>query len=416
MYLVIIEMTLDFSGLVMSEAVLTYIGVGVEPGTGSWGRMILSADRELPNGIWWNLAGASILLFLLVLAFNLFADSLRDALDPRLRKDDMEEVLKIEDLRTYFYTDEGVARAVDGVSLSVGKKQTLGLVGESGCGKSMTALSVLRLVPSPPGRIAGGRITLAGEEILSLLRSEDARHPGQARIHDIPGAHDEPQPGLHHREPGRGGGAPPHGNDPHRMHKRSPSNTWRRSASRLPMNGCPSIPHQLSGGMKQRVMIAMALCLKPALLIADEPTTALDVTIQAGILRLMKDMQEETEAAILLITHDLGVIAEMADEVAVMYAGKIVETGPSNAIFASFLHPYTEGLFKSLPGRTPRGQKLYTIAGNVPSALQFQTHAAGSTPAAPSRSRGAGIEEPPLVVVRPDHRCACWVRAGEGPP
>ena len=161
--------------------------------------------------------------------------------------------------------------------------------------------------------------------------------------------------------------------------------------------------------MKQRVMIAMALCLKPALLIADEPTTALDVTIQAGILRLMKELQEETETAILLITHDLGIVAEMADEVAVMYAAKIVEAGPCGAIFSSFRHPYTEGLFKSLPGRTPKGQRLYTIAGAVPSALSFPP-ACRFHPRCPLAIERCRVEEPPLVEVGKGHRCACWVR------
>ncbi len=165
--------------------------------------------------------------------------------------------------------------------------------------------------------------------------------------------------------------------------------------------------------MKQRVMIAMALCLKPELLIADEPTTALDVTIQAGILRLIKDMQDETGAAVLLITHDLGIVAEMADEVAVMYGGKIAEYGPCASIFASFVHPYTEGLFKSLPGRTKRGARLYTIAGMVPSALAFPPGCRFHTrcPLVTDRCR---VEDPPLVEVAPGHRAACWVRAPEG--
>jgi len=173
-------------------------------------------------------------------------------------------------------------------------------------------------------------------------------------------------------------------------------------------------PNQLSGGMKQRVSIAMALCLKPALLIADEPTTALDVTIQAGILRLMKDMQEETGTAILLITHDLGVIAEMADEVAVMYAGKIVERGPCETIFSEFIHPYTEGLFRSLPGRAAKGEKLYTIAGTVPSALHFLTDCCRFNPRCPLAIDQCRVEEPPLVDVGSGHAAACWVRAPGG--
>ena len=326
----------------------------------------------------------------------------------------MEEVLRVENLRTFFYTDEGLARAVDGVSLSVERKQTLGLVGESGCGKSMTALSILRLIPTPPGRIAGGRITLAGEEILSLseLGMRDIRGRLASMIFQEPMTSLNPVFTIGNQVM-----------EAVRLHTRMATVDAKRIAlDYLTKVGIPAArermsqyPHQLSGGMKQRVMIAMALCLKPALLIADEPTTALDVTIQAGILRLMKDMQEETGSAVLLITHDLGVVAEMADEVAVMYAGKIVESGPCALIFASFVHPYTEGLFKSLPGRTPRGQKLYTIAGTVPSALQFPTGCRFHT-RCPLAIERCVHEEPPLVAVARGHRAACWVRAGEGGP
>jgi len=328
----------------------------------------------------------------------------------------MEDVLTIEDLRTHFYTDEGIARAVDGVSLSIKKSGTLGLVGESGCGKSMTALSVLRLVPTPPGRIVAGRISLAGREILAL--SEIEMRAIRGRLASM--IFQEPMTSLNpvftigmqvveavriHTDMGR-------------------ADARRIALDYLEKVGIPAArermdeyPHQLSGGMKQRVMIAMALCLKPDLLIADEPTTALDVTIQAGILRLMKDMQEETGAAILLITHDLGVIAEMADEVAVMYSGKVVEKGACETIFSSFLHPYTEGLFRSLPGRAAKGEKLYTIAGTVPSALQFLVDCCRFNPRCPLAIERCRVEEPPLVDVGAGHLCACWVRAPlpEGP-
>ena len=324
----------------------------------------------------------------------------------------MEDVLKIEDLRTYFFIGEGIAKAVDGVSLSVGKGRTLGLVGESGCGKSVTALSILRLIPSPPGRIVGGKITLSGRDILSLPEAEirDIRGKLASMIFQEPMTSLNPvfTIGMQIMEAIR-------------IH----TDTGRAEARQIVLEylekvGIPApherisqYPHQLSGGMKQRVMIAMALCLKPDLLIADEPTTALDVTIQAGILRLMKDMQHETGAAILLITHDLGVVAEMADEVAVMYAGKVIESGPCEAIFASFLHPYTEGLFKSLPGRVGRGSKLYTIAGTVPSAVSFPPGCRFHTrcPLAIAQCR---MDEPPLIEAGAGvgHRCACWVRAG----
>jgi oligopeptide/dipeptide ABC transporter ATP-binding protein len=322
----------------------------------------------------------------------------------------LEQVLKIDDLRTHFFTSEGVARAVDGVSVSVGKNRTLGLVGESGCGKSVTALSILRLIPSPPGKIVDGKITLSGKDILSLPEVEmrDIRGKLASMIFQ------EPMTSLNpvftigtqiieavriHTDMGKAEA------------REIATEYLSKVGIPAPAESMSQYPHQLSGGMKQRVMIAMALCLKPALLIADEPTTALDVTIQAGILRLIKDLQAETGTAVLLITHDLGIIAEMADEVAVMYAGKVVESGPCNSIFSSFLHPYTEGLFKSLPSKTERRRKLYTISGTVPSALRFPPGCRFHT-RCPLAIEKCKSEEPPLVDVGSGHRCACWVRAG----
>jgi oligopeptide/dipeptide ABC transporter ATP-binding protein len=301
---------------------------------------------------------------------------------------------------------------VDGVSLSVAKGRTLGLVGESGCGKSITALSILRLVPEPQGRIVDGRITLAGTEVRTLpeIEMRDIRGKLASMIFQEPMTSLNPvftigsqimeavriHTGMGRREAGE-----------------VAVEYLSKVGIPAPRQRMSQYPHELSGGMKQRVMIAMALCLRPALLIADEPTTALDVTIQAGILKLMQDMQDETGSAVLLITHDLGIIAEMADEVAVMYAGKIVEYGPCESIFASFFHPYTEGLLKSLPGRTPRGQRLYTIAGTVPSALMFPSGCRFHTRCPLAIDRCID-DEPPLVAVGDGHTCACWVRAGEG--
>jgi oligopeptide/dipeptide ABC transporter ATP-binding protein len=324
----------------------------------------------------------------------------------------VESVLEIDDLKTYFFTDEGVARAVDGVSLRVGKNRTLGLVGESGCGKSVTALSILRLIPSPPGRIVGGRLTLSGRELLSLPEVEMRRIRG----HLASMIFQEPMTSLNpvltigrqimeavRLHTGRG-----------KAEAREIAVEYlAKVGMSAPQQRMGQYPHQLSGGMKQRVMIAMALCLNPRLLIADEPTTALDVTIQAGILRLIKDLQVESGTAVLLITHDLGIVAEMADEVAVMYAGKVVESGPCQAVFSSFRHPYTEGLFKSLPARAERGRRLQTIAGTVPSATKFPAGCRFHTrcPLAIERCRS---EEPPLKEIDPGWKCACWVRCGEG--
>ena len=324
----------------------------------------------------------------------------------------MEEVLKIEDLRTYFFTGEGVARAVDGVSISVARNRTLGLVGESGCGKSVTALSILRLIPSPPGRIVGGKITLAGENILSVpeIAMRHIRGKLASMIFQEPMTSLNPvlTIGTQIMEAVR-----IHTNMSKAEAREIATAYLSKVGMSMPDRMMSQYPHQLSGGMKQRVMIAMALCLKPALLIADEPTTALDVTIQAGIIRLIKDLQAQTGTAVLIITHDFGIVAEMAEEVAVMYAGKVVEAGRCETIFSSFLHPYTEGLFKSLPGRTKRGDRLYTIAGTVPSALSFPT-GCRFHPRCPLAIEKCSNEEPPLVDMGASHLCACWVRAGGG--
>jgi oligopeptide/dipeptide ABC transporter ATP-binding protein len=324
----------------------------------------------------------------------------------------LEEVLKIEDLRTYFFTGEGVARAVDGVSISVARNRTLGLVGESGCGKSVTALSILRLIPSPPGRIVGGKITLVGENILSVpeIAMRHIRGKLASMIFQEPMTSLNPvlTIGTQIMEAVR-----IHTNMSKAEAREIATAYLSRVGMSMPDRMMSQYPHQLSGGMKQRVMIAMALCLKPALLIADEPTTALDVTIQAGIIRLMKDLQAQTGTAVLIITHDFGIVAEMAEEVAVMYAGKVVEAGRCETIFSSFLHPYTEGLFKSLPGRTKRGDRLYTIAGTVPSALSFPT-GCRFHPRCPLAIEKCTSDEPPLIDTGGSHLCACWVRAGGG--
>jgi oligopeptide/dipeptide ABC transporter ATP-binding protein len=321
-----------------------------------------------------------------------------------------DTVLEIDNLQTHFFTGEGIGRAVDGVSFSVKRKKTLGLVGESGCGKSITALSILRLVPAPPGRIVAGRITLSGEDILSLsdVQMRSVRGKSASMIFQEPMTSLNPVFAIGTQVA-----------EAVRLHTGiDRENAAEMAIEYLSKVGIPAprqrasqYPHQLSGGMKQRVMIAMALCLKPDLLIADEPTTALDVTIQAGILRLIKEMQEETGAALLLITHDLAIVAEMADEVAVMYAGKIVEMGPCASVFSSFVHPYTEGLFKSLPGRVDRGSRLYTITGAVPSAFAFPPGCRFHT-RCPLAIQKCSKEEPALVAVAEGHTCACWVRAG----
>jgi peptide/nickel transport system ATP-binding protein len=275
-----------------------------------------------------------------------------------------ETVLSIKNLRTYFNTNEGVVRAVDDISLEIHRGEIFGLLGESGCGKSMTALSLLRLVPRP-GQIVGGEIFLNGTDLCHLPEKEMRPYRGRkiAMIFQEPMTALNPvmtignqvaEAILHH-------------------FKETPKGAKKRVLSLLDQVGIPDpslrydeYPHQMSGGMKQRVMIAMAISCEPDLLIADEPTTALDVTIQAQILDLLRNIQRERGMAILLITHDLGVVSEVADQVAVMYAGQIVEKSNRNAFFESPLHPYSKKLFDSLPYKSKRGSALAVIRGSVP--------------------------------------------------
>ena len=278
-------------------------------------------------------------------------------------------LLDIDNLQVGFDTEAGLLRAVDGVSLRIGAGETVGIVGESGCGKSVTASSILRLIPSPPGRILGGAIHWRGQDILRMGREELPRIRGQ----EIAMIFQDPMTSLNpvftvERQMGevlalRFG-----------LDRRA---ARARTIEMLRTVGLPdaesrlaSYPHELSGGMKQRVMIAMALLSEPRLLIADEPTTALDVTVQAQILQLIKALQRQTGTAVLFITHDMGVIAEMCDRVAVMYAGRIVEEGSLLDIFERCRHPYTRGLLDSIPRKgLPRKSELPTIEGIVPSLL-----------------------------------------------
>ena len=278
----------------------------------------------------------------------------------------MEPLLHINNLEVQFNTREGIHRAVRGLSLTLEKGDTLGLVGESGSGKSITALSLMRLIPSPPGKIRGGRITFDGRDILALPDEAIRRIRGN----EIAMIFQEPMTSLN----------PIHTcgkqiMEPLILHLGlTKKEAEERALELMTMVGIPSpkqrlkeYPHQLSGGMRQRVMIAMALACKPKLLIADEPTTALDVTIQAQILELMKELRQEINSAIILITHDLGVVAEMCSHVAVMYAGHIVETCAVGELFKRPLHPYSEGLLFSVPVISKTRERLFAIEGAVPS-------------------------------------------------
>jgi oligopeptide/dipeptide ABC transporter ATP-binding protein len=279
-------------------------------------------------------------------------------------------LLEVKDLRTYFYTPDGVVPAVDGVSLHINSGETLCVVGESGCGKSVTSLSVMKLVPTPPGRYLSGEILFEGTDLIPLSSHAMERIRGK----DIAMIFQEPMTALNpvHTIGHQIGEAFTTHEDISRK------GALQRAEEMLKLVGVPdparcarSFPHQLSGGMRQRAMIAMALSCHPKLLIADEPTTALDVTIQAQILDLMKQLKRKTGMALMLITHDLGVVAEMAERVVVMYSGKIVEEAKSEDLFREPLHPYTEGLLSCIP-RVDRPQEwLHVISGQVPNPLRF---------------------------------------------
>ncbi len=323
------------------------------------------------------------------------------------KKENNGAVLEVRGLRTCFHTDQGVAPAVDGVSFAIPAGKTLALVGESGCGKSVTALSVLRLVPSPPGRIETGEVLFGGRDLLGLRESEMRAIRGN----DISMIFQEPMTSMNPVfRVGRQVGAVL------RLHQGLSAEDARAMAIELfdlvgipaPEQRVDDYPHQLSGGMLQRVMIATALACNPKLLIADEPTTALDVTIQAQILDLLRKLQQEKGMAILLITHDLGVVAEVAHEVAVMYAGRKVEQAPVETLFAGPKHPYTQGLFASLPVMNQEGGRLHTIPGSVPAAVDFP-EGCRFHPRCPHVMPRCREEAPPLDPVGAEHVAGCWL-------
>jgi peptide/nickel transport system ATP-binding protein/oligopeptide transport system ATP-binding protein len=318
-------------------------------------------------------------------------------------------LLKIRGLHTYFFTDEGVAKAVDGVDLELEEGGTLGVVGESGCGKSVTALSIMRLIPDPPGKIVKGEITFNGIDLLNLSEAEMRKIRGRS----ISMIFQEPMTSLN---PVFQIGDQI--SEVLRLHEGvSRKEAWNRSIEMLKMVGIPAperrvseYPHQLSGGMRQRAMIAMALACTPKVMIADEPTTALDVTIQAQILELMNSLQKEKGMSLILITHNLGVIAETARQVAVMYAGRIVEYTSVRSIFAAPKHPYTQGLLKSIPRLDEhhgRKQKLEVIPGLVPSLLDLPVGCKFSNRCKYVFDRC--VEEPPLLEPASGHLVRCWL-------
>lgn len=316
-------------------------------------------------------------------------------------------ILDVKDLRTHFFTPEGVVKAVDGVSYNVRKGETMALVGESGCGKSVSALSIMRLIPTPPGRIVGGTITFNGRD-LSVLNDDEMR---KVRGKEIGMVFQEPMTSLNpvltigrqltetleaHLHVGREASA-------------------KRAAEMLKLVGISDperrlsqYPHQFSGGMRQRVMIAMALICDPKLILADEPTTALDVTIQAQVLELMKELSRRLGVAMIIITHNLGVVARYADRVNVMYAGKIIESGKSQDIYHCPRHPYTLGLLHSVPRLDePRAVKLEPISGQPPDLI-YLPFGCSFQPRCRFADARCGAESPPLLDRGGAHLCACW--------
>ncbi len=316
-------------------------------------------------------------------------------------------LLAVEGLKTHFQTSAGVLKAVDDVSFTVDAGMTLAIVGESGSGKSVTALSIMRLVPEPPGKTVGGSIRLAGEELIGKPRRdiEDLRGLRLSMIFQEPMTSLNPVARVGWQIA-----------ESLRRHKGlSKAAARERAIEMLRLVRIPSpevrideFPHQLSGGMRQRVMIAIALACAPQLLIADEPTTALDVTIQAQILDLLRGLQKTLGTAVILITHDLGVVAEMAHRVAVMYAGKIVEEAAVEQIFADAQHPYTLGLLASIPRMDEDIGRLQTIPGSVPH-LAHMPAGCRFAPRCALATTQCNAAEPPLRTLAADHRVACWL-------
>jgi oligopeptide/dipeptide ABC transporter ATP-binding protein len=319
----------------------------------------------------------------------------------------MEKILEVNNLKTYFKVEKGWLRALDGVSFRIGKGEIFGLAGETGCGKSVTALSVLKLVPQPPGRFAGGEILFGGQSILKMTERSLRSIRGNkiSMIFQDPITFLNPtltiqsqllEPIMLHQECGK------------REALLKAIEILNLVGISDPDMRLKDYPHHLSGGMCQRIMIAMALSCRPDLLIADEPTTALDVTIQAQIIYLMKQMRERLGTAMLLITHDLGVIAEMCDRLGIMYAGHVVEEGDVFSIFEKPLHPYTRGILSCIPSIDKPAHKLTTIAGIVPSLVEsmpgcsFESRCTERLPVCSKNS-------PPEVNVDRDHRLRCFL-------
>tara|TARA_B100000959_G_scaffold143636_1_gene150781 strand:- start:5461 stop:6453 length:993 start_codon:yes stop_codon:yes gene_type:complete len=319
-------------------------------------------------------------------------------------------VLSVKGLKTWFHTRDGIAKSVDGVDLQVQPGEVLGIVGESGCGKSVTALSIMRLIP-PPGRIESGKIEFNDKDLLSLSPNEMAKLRGE----HISMIFQDPSSSLN---PVVAAGSQIA--EVYEIHRKTAANTHQEKAiEMLEKVGIPdpgkralAYPHELSGGMAQRVMIAMALACEPQLLIADEPTTALDVTIQSQILELIRELQEQTRTAVILITHDLGVVAQTADRIAVMYAGEIVEESDVATLFDSPQHPYTQQLLRSIPVLGANQEDLAVIPGRVPSLVDLPSGCRFAARCEAYTKKGLEAcmtSRPQLEAIATGHKVRCWL-------
>jgi oligopeptide transport system ATP-binding protein len=327
----------------------------------------------------------------------------------------LEPILEIKNLQTHFFLERGIVKAVDGVNLTLGRQSTLGIVGESGCGKSVTASSTMRLIKYPPGRIVGGEILLQranGKPPVDIVQLD----PRGAEMRSIRGAEiamifQEPMTSLNPLKT-IGDQIAESVILHQRVSKREALERAQQMLEKVhisaPAQRLREYPHQLSGGMRQRVMIAMALSCNPSILIADEPTTALDVTVQAQILDLMRALQDEFKSSIMMITHNLGVVSQMADYVAVMYMGKVVEYAPKRQLFHHPLHPYTKGLLTSVPVLGRKTAQLLPIKGMVPNPTE-QIRGCAFAARCPDVMKKCWTEKPELRAIAPGHETACWL-------
>jgi peptide/nickel transport system permease protein len=428
----IVAVSLAIGFALIAEAQLSLLGYGVQRPTSSWGAMIQDARLELSTHPW-QVYVPSLVLVVTILAFNTLGDGIRDALGLGLPKGKQrmkgrlgittvtrppdapaplpsDDLLSVSDLSVEFFTDTSSATVVDHVSFGVAAGEVVALVGESGSGKTVSSLAVMRLVASPPGRITSGSVMFDGRDLLSLSFNELR----EVRGDQIAMAFQDPMTSLN---PAFTIGTQLV--DTIRLHRDfSKQEARQRAQELLELVGIPDperrlgdYPHQLSGGMRQRALLALALSCEPRLLIADEPTTALDVTVQAQILDLLRSLQERTGMAVIFVTHDLGVVADLCSRVLVMYAGQVVEEAPVEELFARPRHPYTEGLLAAIPQAGVAGERLASIPGVVPSATAMPT-GCRFHPRCPYAKPECTTTPVELDVVSDGHRARC-IRVAE---